>query len=251
MNVCFNGCSFTAGDGFQPDQREYYIYDRLLEKKFKFNRLNIAQNGSSNYTIFMRSAGAIMSKQYNCVVTQWTALNRVWLCPGPDSKFFSNDSSPDFNYRNIQLNAEENRVFKNTLLLLNGDYNNIVDLIEYSKILESLANLYNVKIVFINGLVPWTNDLTQLLGSDLNKSLSEYSKSILDFDTRDDVEIIKFFQQLQNYFATLNQTHWVNLFDSFQKNTQDTGPMGHHPGIISHQWMANKTANFLIENKIL
>jgi len=251
MNVCFNGCSFTAGDGFQPDQREDYIYDRLLEKKFKFNRFNIAQTGSSNYTIFMRSASAIMSKQYNCVVTQWTALNRIWLSPGPGSTFFVNDVGPVFNYRNIHLNAEEKRVFKNTLLLLNGDYNNIVDLIEYSKILESLANFCNVKIVFINGLVPWTNDLIQPLESALNKSLSEYSKSMLDFDTRDDVEIIEFFQQLQNCFATLNQTHWVNLFDSFQKNTKDTGPLGHHPGIISHQWMANKTANFLIENNIL
>jgi len=251
MNICFNGCSFTVGEGFPIVLREQYIYDRLLEKQFNFNRTNIAQGGSSNYTIFMRSAAAIMSGEYNCVITQWSALNRIWLSPGPDSVFFVNDQLPEFKYRTIHLTGTEKHIFKNTLLLLNGDYNNIIDLIQYSKILESLAKLHNVKLGFINGLVPWTDDLIQPLGSDLNSSLSDYSKSMLDFENRPDTEIVKFFQQLQEHFATLNQSSWVNLFDSFQSNIQDVGPEGHHPGINSHLTMANKTAEFLITNKII
>jgi hypothetical protein len=251
MNVCFNGCSFTVGEGFPVDQRELYIYDRLLEKEFKFNRTNIALGGSSNYTIFMRSVDAVLSGQYNCVVTQWSALNRIWLSPGPDSKFFVNDANPDYRYRNIYLAPREKRKFSDTLLLLNGDYNNIIDLIKFSKILEELAKEKNVKLVFINGLVPWGNDLITPLSNDLNKSLSTYSKDLLDFNNRDDAEIIKFFQQLQNHFTKLNQELWINLFDSFLDNIQDQGPEGHHPGIQSHKWLATETSKFLTRNNIL
>jgi len=85
MKVCFNGCSITVGEGFSFEQRDSFIYDRLVSKKFNFESDNIAVAGSSNYKIFMRSAKAIMSGKYDLVVTQWSALNRVWLHPGPET----------------------------------------------------------------------------------------------------------------------------------------------------------------------
>jgi hypothetical protein len=88
MKFCFNGCSFTVGEGFDAGDRDLYVYDRLLEKKFGFKRDNIASCGASNYLIFMRSARAIMSGEYHCVVTQWSELNRIWFYPGPDGEFF-------------------------------------------------------------------------------------------------------------------------------------------------------------------
>ena len=251
MNICFNGCSFTEGEGFPIDQRDSFIYDRLLEKQFLFKRTNIAQGGSSNHCIFMRSAESIISGCYNCVVTQWSALNRLCLYPGPDLKFTVNRALADFSFQDIFGTIEEQTKFKKILLLLNGDYHNIIKLIKFTKILEVLAKEKNVKLVFINGLVPWTDDLVKPIGNDLSISLSDYSKSIIDFDHRDDREIIKFFQQLQQEVNTLNQQLWVNLFDSFYNNIQDLGPEGHHPGINSHQWMANKTSKFFIENNII
>ena len=252
MNVCFNGCSVTVGNGFPVDQREYYIYDRLLEQKIKFKRTNIAMTGSSNYLTFMRSSDAILSGNYDCVITQWTALNRLWLYPAPDAAFSTNnEQQPDFKYNHIYLSPKEKTNFKNTLLMLNGDYQNIVDLIKFCGILKSLGDANNTKIIFINGLVPWTDDLNQPLGNDLNNSLSDYSKSLLNFDNRDDDEIIKFFLQLQTEFVALDQTLWVNLFDSWMQNVQDTGPEGHHPGILSHRWMADKVLNYLETHKII
>ncbi len=251
MNVCFNGCSFTVGEGFPEEQRDLYIYDRLLEQHFGFSRTNIARGGSSNYTIFMRSAEAIISKKYNCVITQWSTLNRIWLHPGPDTEFFINSASPDFAYRHIYLGAKEKATFIDTLMMLNGDYNNILELVRYTKILEAIADSNQVKLVFINGLLPWNDDLVKPLGNDLSKSMSAYSKELVEFDTRDDAEIIQFFQRLQDQFATLNQKLWVNLFDSFLANTQDRGPLGHHPGIKSHQWMAEKTQEFFLNNQII
>jgi hypothetical protein len=94
-------------------------------------------------------------------------------------------------------------------------------------------------------LIPWQSDLIKPLGTDLEQSLSSYSKSILDFVNRSDDEIIEYFSKLQQKVATLNKSNWVNLFESFQSNICDIAPAGHHPGIKSHEWMADKITDFL------
>jgi len=250
MKVCFNGCSFTVGEGFSVDQRDHFIYDRLVAKKFNFDSENIAIGGSSNYKIFMRSAQALLSRKYDLVVTQWSALNRVWFKPGPDSDYFVNDHKhSDFKYREIYLSRKQKEAFNNTILMLNHDYQNILDLIDYCNFLSAIAG--TTKIIFINGLVPWTKDLNSLDILNLSMDLSDYTKEILDFNNRDDYEITKFLTSLQNKFSTLDQLSWVNLFDSFDKNTVDSGPEGHHPGPLSHSWMANQLEHYLRKNSIL
>ena len=253
MRVCFNGCSLTVGEGFLEHTRNQYIYDRLLSQQFKFDSVNIAVGGSSNHTIFMRSAREILSGKHDIVFTQWTSLNRMWLYPGPDTAFFTNDRSlKDYQYRDWSLSAQEKTVFCNTLLLMNHDYNNIIELIDYCDILSALAVNTNTRLIFINGLVPWQQDLLcSDTNIDLDKSLSAYTKSILDFDHRSDKEILDFFTKLCEKFRTLDQSKWVNLFDSFTNFTVDDGPLGHHPGPVSHQRMANDVANYLVRNSII
>jgi|LakMenEpi03Aug12_release.lakeMendotaPanAssembly.Ray.scaffolds.fasta_scaffold60812_5 hypothetical protein len=252
LKVCFNGCSITKGEGFPVEQRDNTIYDRIVTRQFDLEATNISQGGSSNYTIFMRSAWAVMSGLYDVVCTQWSALNRLWLSPGPDCVFFTNDNrQPDFHYRDIYLSNSDKQKFKDTILLLNHDYQNILDLLDYCGILSTLAQHTNTQVVFINGLVPWQSDLVQPLTTDLTNSLSDYTKSILEFDYRSDEEIIKFAQKLQDKFKQADITLWVNLFDSFFKNIVDYGPEGHHPGVQSHQWMATQLANHITKRKII
>lgn len=253
LNACFNGCSFTVGEGFPKEVRHKYIYDQLLSKKFNFNSTNIAISGSSNYTIFMRSADAIQSKKYDIVFTQWSSLHRLSLSPGPETYFSTTDNKySKFQYRDIYLSPTEKNHLINTLLLLNHDYQNIFDLIDYCKILTQLCKHNSVKLVFINGLVPWKDDLIKLMNTnDLALSLSDYTKNILEFDKSNDEEIILYFSKLQNKFAELDQTNWANLFQSLISNEIDHGPEGHHPGIGSHQWLADQVSNFLTTNDIL
>lgn len=253
LKTCFNGCSFTAGIGFSPEDRQCYSYDRLLLKELNFLSDNIAKEGSSNYTIFMRSANAIQEKKYDIIFTQWSSLNRLWLYPGPDTYFYINDvKSSDFKYRNIYLSSKEKNKFRDTALILNHDYQNIIELVDYTKILNELARLNSVKLVNINGLVPWQDDLINAVtSSNLNNRLSEYTRDILDFDNRADDEIILYFSKLQTKFLELDQSNWVNLFNSFYSNMTDVGIDGHHPGVNSHQWMANQVSNFLTTNQIL
>lgn len=247
MNVCFNGCSFTVGEGFEPEQRDTYIYDRLVAKHFGWQRENIASPGSCNKGIFLRSADAIRSKKYDIVFSQWSALNRIWLFPGPDCTYSINNlNKDDFLYREIHLEEKFNTKLKYTLRLLNHDYHNILELIKFTNILNDLGEHTNTKVVHINGLIPWKDDLAKPLDKkNLAGSLDSYTKTILDFDNRDDEEIIKFMQELQDNFATLRQQNWVNLFQSFQGRGGDTGPLGHHPGIESHKWIAGEIINYM------
>lgn len=253
LNVCFDGCSFTVGEGFSETDRNIYVYDRLVSEKFNFESTNLAVSGSSNYTIFMRSADAIQSKKYNIVFTQWTALNRIWLSPGPGCYYFVNDQRfPDFKYRDLYISSKEKIKLNNNLLLLNHDYQNILDLIDYCKILNQLAQANSTTLVFINGLLPWQDDLVAAANTDnLSASLSDYTKSILDFDQRNDDEITEYFTKLQDKFTQLDKTNWVNLFLSFHSNAIDVGPQGHHPGIQSHRWMSDQISNFLNRNMML
>ena len=252
LKTCFNGCSYTVGLGFPPEQRHNYIYDRLLQKKYSFKLDNIAMGGSSNHIIFLKSCQAVLSGKYDIVFSQWSALNRLWLCPGPGSTFFTNDDDiPEFRYREIYLSKKEKNRFRSHLLMLNHDYQNILDLINYCNILIRLAQNSGTEVVFINGLLPWCSDLDKETSGYLQQNLSEYTKQMLDFDNRDDDEILKFFLALQEKFSLLDKSKWVNIFDSFQNACVDKGPEGHHPGIKSHQWMAEMTAKYLENNQLI
>ena len=246
IKTCFNGCSFTYGEGFNLSDRAIHVYDQILAKKYNWSSTNIAIPGSDNHNIFLRSAESIISQQYDIVFTQWSALNRIWLSPGPDAYYFINDvRCPDYTYRDLYINRKDKKKLNELLLLLNHDYQNIINLTSYCSILEQLSIVNNIRIIFVNGLIPWQSDLMQTIGADLGQSLSLYSKSILDFVNRRDDEIIEYFLKLQQKVSTLNKSNWVNLFESFQSNICDISPAGHHPGIKSHKWMAGKIIDFL------
>lgn len=249
MTVCFTGCSFTAGVGLDSGEPSYVS---LISNDIQQHCVNLATPGASNYKIFMSTADAIVSNQFSCVIAQWSALNRLWLYPGPDSEFFVNDSKQaDFRYRELCLNAREKTKFREIVFMLNGDYSNIIELVRYCKILHCLAEKCKTTVIFVNGLVPWQDDLTKPLTQDLSTLLSTYSKTILDFDHRDDAEITEFFSKLQTHFGRLDQSLWVNLFEPWNKNLLDRGTDNLHPGPRSHQWMADRVQNYIRNNTLL
>jgi hypothetical protein len=247
--ACFNGCSLTFGKGFDSEkQRDLYVYDRLVANHLGYNRINIAEPGSSNHRIFIRSVNALEKGICDVLFVQWSGLRRIWLSPGPETWYCAIPAPElsEYVYRNkVLLKGKEKLNFELTLHLFNHDYNNILELIDYCNVLSKLAKQSDVQIVYVNGLVPWTRDLATPLADDLNSSLDAYTKEILDFDTRDDAEIKKFFLNLQQKFSTMNVSQWVNVFDSLQNNTIDFGTDGRHPGVNSHRWLANKIINFM------
>lgn len=246
MKVAFTGCSMTRGDGFDMAHLAPEIWPNIISRVFEFDSTNLAISGASNLRIFQTASQAILSKQYDLVFCQWTVLNRLWLSPGPNTWYFlTGDGKDRFEYRDVKLNRREKTDLECMIMLLNHDYQNIIELVDYIKILEDLAQYNQVKIAHVNGLVPWQSDLANESTANDFSTMSLYTRQLLDFDNRDDTEIQQLFLQLHSKFIQMDPRRWVNLFDSFQSQTIDVGPLGHHPGLKSHVNMSNLVQNYL------
>ena len=249
-HTCWTGCSFTYGEGFDESDRDLYIYDRIVSRHMGWQHVNAARPGASNYLIFLSAAQNLLSGRFDKIFVQWSALNRVWFFPGPDSQYLVNDQYyPDFRYQDLYINSKDKKKLSDLILMLNHDFHNILQLIDYCCILEIMSKQTQCDVYFINGLVPWTADIKNATSYNLSEQLSPYTKSMLDFDLRDDTEILTFLTELQNKFVSMPCHLWINLFDSMSNRSVDRGPLGHHPGIQSHKQMADMIINFIQNNK--
>lgn len=212
----------------------------------QWSRDNYAKRGASNLLIFLNAAQCMQSGRYDSVFVQWSALNRLWLFPAPDATIDINSLlHVNFDYRGVTINRKDRKQLHDLLSFLNHDFHNILQLIDFCCILETMSKQIGCDVYFINGLVPWTRELAdEMVHDDLSTFLSAYTKEILDFDQRDDLEILGFLDVLRQKFRSLSQNLWINLFDSMQSLCLDKGPLGHHPGIQSHAVMAEKIIAF-------
>tara|TARA_R110000851_G_C12948964_1_gene553081 strand:+ start:133 stop:888 length:756 start_codon:yes stop_codon:yes gene_type:complete len=245
--VAFHGCSFTQGEGFEPNDWLEFGYPSLVSNNYNWNHKNYGIPGGSNLRIFHSAVDSIVSNNYKTIFVQWSAVNRIWLSPGPNIWWFMNDTKyPDFRYRDLYINAKDQKLIKEKLLFLNHDYQNIIDLCTYCNVLEQLAIYNKVKLVFINGLLNWNRDLFFLPSNDLAESFSKYTKEIFDFDNRDDNELIQIHNNLFNHTKTLNQSLWVNIFNSIHHLRVDFAPVDNiHPGPKTQQIIYKKIINYL------
>ena len=101
-------------------------------------------------------------------------------------------------------------------------------------------------MIFINGLVPWTKEINdQSTVTDYATKLSKYSKEILEFESRDDQDLDKFFNDLNYKINSLQHNQWVNMFESLYELQIDFGNDNQHPGPNSHKLYATKIINYL------
>jgi len=121
--------------------------------------------------------------------------------------WFANDrSNAPYHSETLSLDTETHTKFKKTLALLNGDYQNLKDLCEYCVILNNLAKVYETRVIYINGMVDWIQDV--------------------DLHT--------------------DQSLWVNLEESMRKMQIDFAPVDNiHPGPKTHQIIADKVIEYL------
>ena len=246
MKVAFTGCSMTRGDGFDMACLAPEIWPNIISQVFEFDSENLSISGASNLRIFQTASTAILSKKYDLVFCQWTVLDRLWLSPGPDVWYFlTGDGKDSFEYCDVKLNQQEKTDLERMITQLNHDYQNIIELVDYVNVLEDLARYHQVKIAHVNGMVPWQSDLADENTANDFSTMSEYTRQLLNFDNRDDTEIQQLFLKLHKKFTQMNPQHWINLFDSFQSQTVDVGPLGYHPGPRSHVSMGNLVRNYL------
>jgi hypothetical protein len=249
MRFSFVGCSFTVGVGLDHEKDDASNYTNIVAKHYSSDISNLAVGGNSNYNIFMSALDEILYNKPDKIFIQWSALNRLWLYPGPDTKLtLSHTIKNDYKYRDIYYSKKQLQEFTNAYHILNHDYHNILTLINYCNILTEIGK-NKTQIIFINGLLLWTKEILILdTIVDFSKNLSTYTKEILEFDSREDHELIDFFTKLNRAVTGLSQSSWVNMFDSMVNLSIDNGNDNSHPGPESHKLYADMIIKYIEDN---
>lgn len=247
MNIVFNGCSYTYGEGFSESDRIKYCYPYLIKDFFDCRVENIAIGGSGNSVIFQRTADHMHTYQNNIHVVQWSVLNRIWLYPDADLKVNTNMNDKNANTiaQRIGVSQKKIKEFSDMLSLINGDYHNLLLLVTYCTALVHIAQSTSNKIIFVDGLTELSSDLFNRC--EQLSDLSESTKDIIGFDRRPDEELWGLYNTIYKCFSTLDTNIWANILHSFRQVQVDTGPLGHHPGIRSHKIFFNQIKGKIIE----
>lgn len=205
--IYFGGCSITLGAGFEDLTQDRRIYPNLVTSE----AINDATGGSSNLKIFTQAAKAILEDVSDTYVVQWSALHRHWLYPAPDAGTYIGGVN------------ETNDKFIAQFQLLNHDYGNILQLLDYTRILTDMAQKHNSDIFFVNGLVTWSKDIDWMY------------ELVMDASSDHD----RFVENLQNNMDLVNWDLWVNPWHSMNDNKLDNAPLDNHPGPQTHQHIAD------------
>lgn len=253
MLFTFVGCSFTVGVGLDHEKDDSANYTNIVAKKYNAEVNNLSIGGNSNYNIFITALNEILFNAPDKIFVQWSALNRLWVYPGPDTQLaLSHTIKEDYNYRDIYYSKKQLQELTNAYHILNHDSERLLNLINYCNILTRINNCHkinNCQIIFINGLVPWTEEISDKnTATNFSDNLSEYSKEILEFDTRNDDELNKFFNKLNVAVTSLDNRYWVNMFNSLQNQAVDVGNDNLHPGIESHHRYADMIIKYIEDN---
>lgn len=224
--IYFGGCSITMGAGYPAQQQDHRIYPNIVAEAMGTRADNQAEGGSSNLKIFTRAAKALLDRQHDAYIVQWSALHRHWVYPSPKQGFYIGSYTDD----NIV-----DQKFVAQYQLLNHDYSNIMSLVDYTRILQQMADDAGADIWFVNGMVPWTEDM--LTG----ESNSGYARSLYQGLTKD--EITDYQERLQNNLELIDWQQWINPWTSIADIQIDNAPLDAHPGPNTH----TKVADMILE----
>ena len=226
--IYFGGCSITMGTGFDSQQQDPRIYPNLV-KTNDDQVINDAEGGSSNFKIFNKAAKAIIDNHADIYVVQWSAVHRHWVYPAPNKGIYLGSIPEKNEYKDFVLQYQS----------LNHDYPNLMNVIDYSRILVDIAQHHNAMIVFVNGMLWWKPDWD-----------NEYMRGLLKGLTTTEKQ--DFIERLDNNIELLDADCWANIYKSIIEMQIDDAPLDNHPGPNTHKQIAQhitKTINTLRNKK--
>lgn len=242
----FVGCSYTAGSGFEKEKFEPNFWPMLLHTKISqlsaTEYVNLGVSGAGNEFIFTTATNAILDHKPKYIFVQWTSYPRLNFLVGVETydttQLFSWDCEPrDHNLNSVNYSSDYLSSIRDRFLSLEHPHNQIKNIVKYTNILVKLANHFNCKIFFVNGLCEWDQNYFDKLNDVLPNQFTSYTQKILDVDTRDDNEVFAIYNNIHNEYQQLGgiqPAHWLNLYNSLISNKIDTNSDNRHPGIKSN-----------------
>ena len=245
MRFTFTGCSITQGVGLDHEKNDPGHYANLVGEAFCADVTNLGKGGHSNHLIFMSALENILFDRPDKIFVQWTALNRWWVYPEPNTeKFMGHTIDDDYRYNELFYSREKLQEVSDIWHSLTHDYKYTFDLIDYCNILEKVCG-NETDIIFIDGSLPWTADIVDETAlTDFDRYFSDYTKELFNVERRDDEEIRNLFTKMRKKILETNPNKWVSQFNCWFRTAIDQGHQ-RHPGIKSHRMFADQVISHL------
>jgi hypothetical protein len=247
----FTGCSFTEGVGLPDTKLNKSLWVNRLynssESLAKTKLLNLGQGASSNSEIFARSLSAMTEHDCEYLFVCWTTLLRYRFSLGVETYVTEQYWSPHSGI--VDVNVNPNITYskkylldvRNKFLALHHDHYEIVKVLNYTRIINQLAQRLRIKAVFVNNILPWDNNYFEYVNKidRVPADTTEYTQDLLNLKTRSDEEYFVLYDKIHHEYqsiAGLDKCVWLNLHNSFRKNFYlDLGDDNIHPGVASHE----------------
>jgi len=252
--IAFFGGSNLIGVGYPDGIDSKDIYPNIIAGQgYSIKNYGIA--GASSYEIFLTCMYHLaQTTSPDIVFIEWNMLTRHRFYPAPEVKLSvsAEVTMPDSWSHCVPIPKKQIEKFQKILLLLDGEYHRMLTLLTYCEIIQNICKLKNIELIMISGNILWTEDLFKphTNESDLSSSLSDYSKELLDFDNRNDSEILSLLLELRQHFNLLDLEKWVWVFENVPLLTVDQAPLDAHPGPKTMKIIADRIINFLKEKNL-
>ena len=252
--IAFFGGSNQIGVGYPDGIASKDIYPNIIaEHGYTIKNYGIA--GANLDEIFSTCLYQLTQSLPDIVLIEWNAFNRHRFHPAPTVDVFFAGSGvrlPSSWSHCLPIPNRQLKLFQQVLMLIDGDYHRIVTLLKYCEIIQNFCKLNNIELVMLNGGILWSKDLFNeyTSDSDLGLALSDSSKELLDFDNRDDNELLKLLSELREHFSQLDPEQWVFIFENFPSLMVDQAPLDNHPGPKTMKIVADQVINFSEKKKL-
>jgi hypothetical protein len=252
--IAFFGGSNLIGSGYVDGIASKDIYPNIVARQ-GYNIKNYGIGGASSYEIFLTCMQQLAQETTpDIVFVEWNMLARYRFYPSPEVMVHiaARISMPSSWSHCVPIPKKEIENFQKILLLLDSEYHRLVTLLTYCEIIQNICKAKNIELIMISGNVHWTKDLFESYSGkiDLSSCLSDYSKELLDFDNRDDVEILGLLSTLKTQFDLLDLEKWIWIFENIPMMKIDKAPLDDHPGPKTMNIIATRIINFLKENNL-
>jgi hypothetical protein len=254
--IAFFGGSNVTGAGYIDGMNCKDIYPNIVASQ-GYNIQNHCIPGASMYEIFFTCMQKLVQDPVpDVIVIEWNIYPRYKFHPSPEVELTvtaSNFTLPDNWSHCIPISSKQIAQCHKTLLLLDGDFHRMTTLLDYCIIIQSICKLKNIKLAMLASDVLWSEDLFKnyTIDSNLDSCLSKHSKELLDFDNRDDADILHLLSVLKERFDQVNSNSWALGSDTIKSLLVDLAPVDRtHPGPVTMKIVADRITNFLTEKNL-
>jgi len=255
-HVLFIGCSFTAGTGWELEHKDPNLWVNLLHQNTqlkKYNLLNPSIGGRSNAGIFSDAVYNLTHFDCEYAFVAWTSSPRYELELGLElyttrHLIIANVPGNQHNLNDCTYTPEYLNKIRDRVVSLAHPHYEILNLVYYVNSLIAIANLKNTKLFFINALCPWDQHYFTKLNNVLPSEYTAYTQEILNVINRADAECEQLYNKIHTQYQEIGgvqETHWLNLYDSLRLHRVDVNGDGSHPGKKSNQLYYEKLSQAL------